>query len=534
MDLTQFLDVALSNYLVTILTVSTTALAIDSVVFYMKVRRANRYIQDMEGVVRAAREREQALMEEYGRVEDIDAKVEERQIRLERIEQSIIKLQKERDVLVERMKREIKEFQDEHHIRQKAFKILANNEFTKELELTKFELEKRKWELEELKKVYAEKHAIFTKLQNKNQMLEDDLEMMDYGIYKPHYNFDYSETYKNALANIRTRMKDMVRSKKAATCSQQWTVEGSKQKGKQMVDRQIRLMLRAFNGECDAAVMKVRWNNVNKMEAIIDKAFNDFNKIGEPTALSISTQYKNQRLEELHLAYEHEAKVQDEKEEQRRIREQEREDAKVQKEIQDRIKKSMKEEEVFEKALEKARAELDSVMDEEKETLARQIEELERQLAEAHAAKERALSQAQLTRAGHVYVLSNVGSFGKGVYKIGLTRRLEPLERVKELGDASVPFGFDVHALIYCEDAPALESALHQKFDRHRVNLANTRKEFFKVPLTAIEQEVRKMGQEIEFIRSIEAQELRQTLSLRNYSSQGQPTTRREQLPSSI
>ena len=147
--------------------------------------------------------------------------------------------------------------------------------------------------------------------------------------------------------------------------------------------------------------------------------------------------------------------------------------------------------------------------------MSEQLAEFERQLAEAHEKNQRAISQAQLTRSGHVYVISNVGSFGQGVYKIGLTRRLEPMDRVKELGDASVPFTFDVHAMIYSADAPALENQLHQLFDAHRVNKVNTRKEFFRVPLARIEAAVHQhCDDDVEFVHIAEAEDYRKSLRL--------------------
>ncbi|MEL6615500.1 MAG: GIY-YIG nuclease family protein, partial [Bacteroidota bacterium] len=147
------------------------------------------------------------------------------------------------------------------------------------------------------------------------------------------------------------------------------------------------------------------------------------------------------------------------------------------------------------------------------------IEELERRLAEAHANKERAVSRAQMTRAGHVYVISNVGSFGENVYKIGMTRRLDPMDRVRELGDASVPFRFDVHAIIYSDDAPGLEAELHRQFDTKRVNRVNTRKEFFRVPLDEVARVVQENHGEIEFTLAAEAEEYRKTLALLKKSS---------------
>lgn len=134
----------------------------------------------------------------------------------------------------------------------------------------------------------------------------------------------------------------------------------------------------------------------------------------------------------------------------------------------------------------------------------------------AEDSNKRALSMAQQTKSGHVYVISNIGSFGEDVYKIGMTRRLEPLDRVKELGDASVPFKFDVHAMIYSEDAPDLENELHKEFENNRVNLVNRRREYFNVSLDLIEEVVLKNNSEIEFIKVPEAGEYRESIILRN------------------
>ena len=148
---------------------------------------------------------------------------------------------------------------------------------------------------------------------------------------------------------------------------------------------------------------------------------------------------------------------------------------------------------------EEARLESELAHGQKQAKLAAKVAELERRLAEAHANKERAVARAQLTRSGHVYVISNIGSFGEHVYKIGMTRRLDPIERIYELGDASVPFDFDVHAVIFAEMPPALEAALHRTFANRRVNRVNERKEFFKVGIEEIVAEVRKHHAEIAF-----------------------------------
>ena len=158
------------------------------------------------------------------------------------------------------------------------------------------------------------------------------------------------------------------------------------------------------------------------------------------------------------------------------------------------------------------------------DALQRKLDTLNKQLAEAHEKSERAKSMAEQTRAGYIYVISNIGSFGSDVYKIGMTRRLEPSERVKELGDASVPFAFDTHAMIYTKDAPSLEKALHNAFEEHRVNMVNARKEFFRVSLQDICSEVRKTFPEAAFLSTAEAQEYNETIAMAEVAKQSAST----------
>ena len=189
-----------------------------------------------------------------------------------------------------------------------------------------------------------------------------------------------------------------------------------------------------------------------------------------------------------------------------------REEAKIQAEINKLEKEAEKEQKMYEKMLEKVKSELEKASSEEKSILELKIQNLEENLKEAEEKMKRAESMAQKTRAGYVYVISNIGSFGEDVYKIGMTRRLEPMDRVKELSDASVPFSFDVHAMIYSEDAPTLEKDLHNKFNEKRLNKVNLRKEFFNVKLAEIEEEVNNItGANMEFTKLAEALEYRQS-----------------------
>lgn len=366
-----------------------------------------------------------------------------------------------------------------------------------------------------LREDYERKRAIYERLVREVSVLEENLDDISYGLYSPDFSFDTPEQYKQKLTEIRQEQKQMLRAKQATTCAKEWTVEGSKKEGKKMVERTSKLILRAFNGECDAAVAKVRWNNVQKMIERVEKAFEAINLLGAPLQIGIAQQYLYLKLKEVRLAHEHHEKVQEEKEEQRRIREQMREEEKVRRDIEKAREQAEKEENDYQQALARARRELEGATGERLRDMNEKIAMLEKQLAEAQEMKQRAISRAQQTRSGHVYIISNVGSFGDKVFKIGLTRRLEPLDRVKELGDASVPFPFDIHAMVFSEDAVELEGKLHQYFDKRRMNPANERKEFFRATLDEIEKVVRGLHAEVEFTKVVEAREYRETLALR-------------------
>ena len=191
-----------------------------------------------------------------------------------------------------------------------------------------------------------------------------------------------------------------------------------------------------------------------------------------------------------------------------------REEQKVQKEIELAKREAEKEEKRYLQLLAKAREEIHKKHGDELIKFNERIEQLEMELSKARELKERAISRAQITKSGHVYIISNIGAFGKDVYKIGMTRRLEPIERVYELSGASVPFSYDIHGMIYSEDAPALENELHKRFEYKRVNRANTRKEFFKISITEIEQELKKVDNNIELIKIAEARQYRETLRI--------------------
>jgi hypothetical protein len=369
--------------------------------------------------------------------------------------------------------------------------------------------------IKELKDSFINKREVYMKLLNDIAIVEEDLENISYGLYKPHFNFDTSEKFKEKINESRSRQKDLIKEKKAVICHTAWEVAGSKKSGKKMTDHYMKLMLRAFNNECDSAVLKVKWNNAIKMEERILKSFDAVNKLGESHHIEVARDYLIQKLNELRLTHEFHEKLYEEKEEQKRIKNQMREEEKARREIEKAKQEAEREEERYEAALEKAKREMGEAHGEKAIKLESQILRLQEQLEEAHQNKERALSRAQMTRSGHVYVISNIGSFGEDVFKIGMTRRLEPLDRVKELGDASVPFEFDIHAMIYSEDAPDLEGKLHRTFSDYRVNLVNQRKEFFNVPISEIEKKVTEMHGDIEITKLAEARDYHETIAIR-------------------
>ncbi|MFP5245634.1 MAG: DUF4041 domain-containing protein [Thermoanaerobaculia bacterium] len=361
-------------------------------------------------------------------------------------------------------------------------------------------------------------------LQAQFAALDEQANLQSFGFYKPHYNFSDSAKYDAELNRIREQQKLMLKEKTAAVCHSEWTVNGSKVEGRKQTNQTLKLMLRAFNGESDAAIAKVRYNNVHVMEARIQKAHEVINALAEVQRCEITAHYRDLKLQELYLAHEYEEKVQEEKEEQRRIREQMREEEIAQRELEKARLEAEREEQRYEKALAKARDEAERAVGAKQEKLLADIEELRRRLDEAHANKERAIARAQMTRSGHVYVISNVGSFGEHVYKVGMTRRLDPMDRIKELGDASVPFQFDVHAIIFSEDAPALENTLHKAFHHRRVNRVNEKKEFFKVRIDELAETVRRHhAADVTITLAAEAAEYRKTLAILQEEQQAGP-----------
>lgn len=376
------------------------------------------------------------------------------------------------------------------------------------------EIQNQESEFAKLNSNYQASLDTYKKLRTEVSVFENKLDLIEFGIYTPVYDFEKSDDYRDEQNKIIAEQKHMIQNDSAAFCRTNWTVEGSEAKGRAVIKVYKKLLLRAFNGECDVMIAKVKWNNINQMKERMTKVYTAINKLGEGFQVSISRDYFKLKEEELILEYEYQAKKQQEKEEMRAIQEELREEEKARRDFERAQKEAEKQETIYQKALDKVRKEFEQSNGVNTEALQNQIAKLEQELKEAHEKKERALSMAQQTKRGNVYIISNIGAFGENVYKIGMTRRLEPIDRVRELGDASVPFQFDIHAMIYSDEARTLEYELHKAFAHKKVNMLNYRKEFFKVTLDEIEDTIKKLGFEAEFTRLPEAMEYRETLAI--------------------
>ncbi len=354
--------------------------------------------------------------------------------------------------------------------------------------------------------------------QKRNEIihLDDVLMLESFGLYTPKFEFVSVDEYRAKLEKIRTQQKELIRDDLATQGGHGWTVDKSAAKGAKMVKDMQKLLLRAFNAECDEAVTKVKYNNFETSLRRITSSFEAVSKLGAVMSISISRVYYELKIDELRIALEYQIKKQEEKETQKEIRAQLREEAKLQKEIEDQRRKLEKEQMHYENALFKINQQIETASDDDRADLIQKREEYLAGAAEVLKAIQDVDYRQANQRAGYVYIISNIGAFGENVYKIGMTRRLDPQERVDELGDASVPFNFDIHAMIFSDDAPSLENALHKAFESKKLNWINQRREFFNVSLGEIKDVVKKNHDKtVEFVELADAEQYRASLRMR-------------------
>jgi hypothetical protein len=346
-------------------------------------------------------------------------------------------------------------------------------------------------------------------------VLKDEILYQSFGFYDLRYDLEDSQEYKEMLEKVRLAQKEAVKNNLAVNYNVNWQLNNSYRKGEAWNKRNIKMIIRSFNNECDAIIHKVKFNNVEASEKKIRKAREQLNKLNNYNLIEITVHYLDLKLEELFLAYEYSKKKFDEREEQRHRNELLREELRAQKEIEERLKVLLKEQQHFQNALDSYLNQLENANESLSNDIKREVQKIETELKKIEDERSELDYRVRNAKAGFVYVISNLGAFGENVFKIGMTRRLEPLERIRELSGASVPFPYDVHAMIFAEDAPALENELHKAFNEKRVNKVNNRKEFFRVSLKEIEKVVREnYNKPVEFTRLGIAQEYRETMMI--------------------
>ena len=378
------------------------------------------------------------------------------------------------------------------------FSASKKYDFSKEIEEEKLDFDKKKEIINE-----------------ELETVKDELNILNNDLIKKYYNFsDYSnitsQECRNKLMLLKQHEKDLRQQERDVMIQNKDIRTG---KTEQNI---IRQMLRTFNAECDNILFNISIKNIDSAKRQIEKSFETINKLYKVDSAALQNRLLEIKLEQATLMYTYELKYQQEKDIQKAIKEQMVEEAKAQREIDEQKKK-------IEKDLQQHMGEVNRLMkylqksqiDAEKQLYMDKIKELEDKIKLLESNKELVLEREANARAGFVYIISNIGSFGEDIYKIGMTRRLEPMDRIHELSSASVPFEFDVHAMIFSSDAPELENMLHKHFADRAVNKVNPRKEFFNVSIDEIEKVVKEeYNNTVKFTKIPVAKEYRQSINM--------------------
>ena len=360
-------------------------------------------------------------------------------------------------------------------------------------------------------------HAI-NSLQEELDQLTEKRHLQEYSFYKPRFVFSHSDRYKRKLIEIREAQKSLLSANKAAVCYTESTLAGNSTEGKKHINDTIKLVLKAFNGECDAAIAIVDAKNVDIMERRINKAFEAINILARFKHIEVTHEYLRLKLNELYLTYEFHKKQAEEHDEQRKIEDQLREAEDIQQELQKAALEAEAEEAQLTKLLAKTHRVAEDATDEDLAPLLEEIERIQVRLDRAKLNAKQTASQLQQITAGHVYVLSNVGSFGEHIYKVGMTRRLDPLAYIKQLGDHAAPFQFDVHALIYSDNAEILAHQIQRELAPYRINHVNNHSEFYEINIDDIERILLEYDADLEITRIASADEYHKTLAIQEES----------------
>lgn len=412
--------------------------------------------------------------------------------------------------------------------------IIKLRELISELETKKSDIETKIKALnEQYEQTESEQRRILDTLESdiavrRQQIItfDDAILVQEFGLYSPRYNYVNSEQFKVNLERIRNHQKECIKNGTALSGNKNWTVNDSLKKGQKMVQDIQKLLMRAFNSECDETIGKIKYNNIDASIKKIKASATAISKLGAIMGISITAPYLDLKIQEAYLVLEYQLKKQQEKEKEKEARAQMREAAKLQKEIEEQRKKIEKEQTHYQTAYESLKTQLLQRPD-DADLLAKKAE-LETQISEIEKSLNDIDYREANEKAGYVYVISNIGAFGENIYKIGMTRRLDPQERIDELGDASVPFNFDVHAMIFSDDAPALEAALHRAFEYKKLNMVNHRREFFNVTLDEIKKVINEnYDKTVEFVDIPDAEQYRISQKMRIASGLGELSVQR-------
>lgn len=371
-----------------------------------------------------------------------------------------------------------------------------------------------KRELENLKSEIISSEKILSNLQiditnTKNALNDVQSELFTYDIVPYTFNESItSEEYKNQISILNVEYKTLLKD----SIFNGIKITADPETKKSVLNNNVKQLLRCFNLEASAIIANTTTKNIDSSRAKLQRIFETLNRLFKTDGVELIPKVLEYKFEELNLVYSYQLKRELEKEEQKAIKEQMIEEEKVRREIEREKQKIEKEERQFKGEIDKLIRYMQKANDVEKQLYIDKIQELEEKLSLLEKDKENVLEREANTRAGFVYIISNIGSFGEDIYKIGMTRRIEPMDRIKELSSASVPFEFDVHAMIFSEDAPSLENALHKAFENKAVNRVNPRKEFFHVTLSEIENVVKEnYNATVEFTQIALAEQYKET-----------------------
>lgn len=330
--------------------------------------------------------------------------------------------------------------------------------------------------------------------------------LQEIGIYRYAHPLEDAAGYQDALKAIEKELIEFAKSGRAASGTKRWAINGSDKEGAKMVADVTKLMLRAYNAEAEAILRSLKPHKLASATERLAKMRGSISSLGKFMQIQISDEFHALRVKELELTADFLAKVEEERERDREARAQLKEEEAARKEFAREQARLEKERQHYVAAVTAVEARGDVAA----------VAELKEKIATVENAIAGVAQRAANTRAGYVYVISNLGSLGEGVVKIGLTRRLDPMDRVRELGDASVPFRFDVHAIIFSDDAVGLETRLHHRFAESRINLVNNHREFFRVKPSEVKEALLEGGTHLlQFHDAVDALEWHQSEATR-------------------